>query len=330
MNRTQKQHFPKSASIRSGFPSRVLCLLILSFLLPQFAAAGSERQPRTPIADGHWDLGVDFNWVDESQPTLGGEWEFFLWSPERQERTSLDQIYFVVDDRYKSPIPSGGSWQQVLGQAGSPSWTLPQTARPGEIYLGFRIFPQPAVSFKGRTAADSNGTIRIELVDIEGSGIGNDGDYVMYELAGVATSPDPSSIYFSTRTDDRFLELPVALASPSQTHAHYAWAMTAPGRYEAVFEISATIRSTGEVVTGEGRVVFQVNEGVGPPSGFAAIDSSNFPWVWHHEMGWMYWFSRENNEGWLVDIEGRPYFWMQHQGYTIMNAPMRGNWWILR
>ncbi|MCC5835764.1 MAG: choice-of-anchor M domain-containing protein [Opitutales bacterium] len=297
--------------------------LLLAFGLNQL-----EAGPRTPIADGHWDLGVDFNWVDEAQPELAGEWEFFLYSPSEQERTSLDDIYFVVDERYRDTIPSGGSWPQVLGPAGEPLWTLPQTERPGEIFLGFRVFRHPSESFVGLTAGDSNGNVNLELLEVNGSGFEAGGDYVMYALTGVATSPDPSSIYFSTRTEDRSLNLPIR--ANSETHAHYAWAMTAKGRYEAVFRITGTIRSTGEVVSGEGRVVFQVNEGVGPPSGFAAIDASNFPWVWHPELGWLYWFSRESNEGWLVDLEGQPYFWLQHEGYTLLNNPLRGSWRILR
>lgn len=328
MNRSQKHHFPHSASICSGIAAKLLIQASVAFFLFGSCFTHLIAAPRTPIADGHWDLAIDFNWVDETQPELGGEWEFFLWSPADQERTPLDSFYFVVDERYRDSIPSGGSWPQVLGPAGNPRWTLAQTERPEEIYLGFRVFPQPSGSFEGVTSASSNGRVQLDLLEVTGNGREAGGDYVMYQLSGVATSPDPSSIFFSTRDQNQPLQLDIL--SSGQTHAHFAWAMTAKGRYEATFRITGTIRSTGEVVSGEGRVAFHVNEGVGPPSNFAAIEASNFPWIWHPDLGWLYWFSQESHEGWLVDLDGQPYFWLQHQGYTLLNNPLRGNWWFLR
>ncbi len=303
---------------------RIWCGLGLLLL----CAPALRADLRQPIADGHWDLGADIRWVDSENPQLGGEWEFFLYDYAASERLSLDEYVFVVDHRYKGTIPSGGSWSQVLGPAGGDRWTLPYVQQPQQIFLGFRIFPQPQQSLVGRHSADLNGAVNLRLEQVIGSGRSNDGNFAVYEISGVATWPDPNSKTFSTLLPDR--SIPLAVESTSTTHTHYYWDMTATGRYEVEISLDSELRSTGESVAGSGRIVFEViGESMGPPSGFGRLNLEGFPWIYHAQLGWLYWKGYTANEGWFFDLDGKPYFWTRSDGHIWIHDVAGGDWMYL-
>lgn len=281
---------------------------------------------RHPIAGGHWDLGADIRWNDPADPQSGGEWEFFLYDYAAQQRLALDDFVFVVDRRYQGTIPSGGSWSQVLGPAGADRWTLPFTQQPEQIFLGFRIFPQPQGIMRGRNAADSNGWVTLSLDSVSGSGRNSGGEFAVYEITGVATSPDINSGLLSSLLPNREIGLPVT--SGSATHTHYYWDMTAPGRYEVDIALTSNLRSTGEPINGVGRIVFKViGDEIGPPSGFGALHLDEFPWVYHAQFGWLYWKSHAANEGWFIDPNGMPHYWIQSKGHLwVLDALGTGEW----
>lgn len=282
---------------------------------------------RRVIADGHWDVGADIAWDDPGNPQLGGEWIFFLYDFATQQRRNLEDYVFVVDSRYKGRIPAGGSWAQVLGPSGGERWTLPYTQQPEQIYLGLRIFPQPAGVLRGLHAGDPNGRVTVALDGVSGSGRESGGEFAVYEISGLATSPDIHSGMFSTLLPGRNIQLPIG--SQAATHTHYFWDMTAPGRYEVTLSLESHLRGSGGVVRGGGRVVFYVTgDSMGPPSGFGQVNMNHFPWIYHGRMGWLYWISLHADAGWFFDAAaGTPYFWLQRDGHLwVYDLAGQGGW----
>lgn len=328
MNRPTEQikRNPASAALRFLMTCRIG--ISLGLLWPGVPALGAEL--RQPIADGHWDVGADIQWVDVENPELGGDWEFFLYDYAANKRLFLNEYVFVVDRRYKGTIPSGGSWGQVLGTAAADRWTLPYTQHPQQIFLGFRVFAQPAQSLEGNNPADTNGVVTLRLEQVTGSGRSHGGNFAAYEIFGLATSPDPNSNLFSTLLPDRSLKLPVRASAA--THTHYYWDMTTPGRYEVVISLNAKLRATGAPVVGSGRIVFKViGDSVGPPSGFGELNLDGFPWIYHAQLGWLYWAGYGAEEGWFFDTDARSYYWIHSEGHTwIYDSQGTGDWMYLR
>ena len=106
--------------------------------------------------------------------------------------------------------------------------------------------------------------------------------------------------------------------------------MTATGRYEVEISLDSELRSTGESVAGSGRIVFEViGESMGPPSGFGRLNLEGFPWIYHAQLGWLYWKGYTANEGWFFDLDGKPYFWTRSDGHIWIHDVAGGDWMYL-
>lgn len=311
----QAEEQPASPGASLGFSGFgfVLCALLALSAIVAVPAAGHPGL-RLAIAEGHWDFGIEFEGQTDL-PSDVGSWRFFLWDYDRQERLDLDDVILVVDGRYNRPIPAGATWQQVIGPARAPHWTLPQNQVPGQVYLGFTIMPQPYRAFAGNSPADNNGRVDLELAKVSGSGPDRGGDFVMYSLSGIAEFPDPDNVWFSTRTPGRRLEgLPIR--NSGTTHEHYNWAFTRPGYYEVSIRVGGELRDSGMWLEGEGSLAFVVSDRAGLVPGFGAVAAHAFPWVWHPALGWVHWVAATGvAEGWLIQPDGEAVFWTADNGH---------------
>ncbi len=141
------------------------------------------------------------------------------------------------------PVPDVKAYTDLLGEAGSTVWILPQSEAPDLLWLG--------VGAGSLRAADFAAPLQLQLVTAEGPG-----HFVMFFTDALGRP----QLVMSTRDglDDRD-----RLNVPAGGHLHCNWAFSLPGRYRLRFQATGTLRSGSLVTSPPADFFFEV---VAPPA----------------------------------------------------------------
>lgn len=166
--------------------------------------------------DGHGDIGLAYeagelflhyhlgNSTVDGAPVEEGEFE------------PADIIAYVPDDSI--PRPAGTEWDFTGNAAGEPLWYIDQTQLPDR--------PWPGIGTEELAAEDFVGNLSFALAGFSGPG----------ELSVLTFGPfGEPTLYFQTSDG---LSAADAIHVPVNTHAHFAWLFTAPGKY--MLELTAS------------------------------------------------------------------------------------------
>ncbi len=193
--------------------------------MPASAAAPSTAPPSTaapaaPVVldDGHIDYGVRI--VDGRLRSLVKDGTV----AGRTDWREPSQAVLHLLPAAATEVPGTGFG--FLGDPGSTVWQVPQTQKPGIIWLGWNT--------EELSAGEVRGTVRWTLDRIDGPG-----DLAVFEYDSFG-SPQ---VIFTTRDG-----VGDSYQVPLGTHAHGNWAFTAEGAYRITFTHSATLVS-GETVS---------------------------------------------------------------------------------
>lgn len=161
---------------------------------------------------GHADLGVNYK---------NGAWDLHVHHGSLGEFEPDDVILGVDVVAASNSVPAGPAWS-FLGPAGSPVWILPQTDRPGLLFLGVgaeELAP-------GLFVADQ---VTLSLMGVQGPG-----HFALY-----TTDAFGSPTVFMNSADG--ITATDAIVLSAGQHRHVNWAFTAPGTYEITFAASGTL-----------------------------------------------------------------------------------------
>lgn len=180
-----------------------LALVVSLIAFPPAAVA----PPPEEVGDGHADVG----------PALvDGTWRIQI----KDDATWRDPVDVVlrVDADAHTTIPSGDAYA-FLGAPGEPVYLIPQTQRPGVVWLGWNT--QHESLLRHPPAA-----ITIMLSDVDGPGELR----VFFDYGGFR----PPQVLWDSTTPARPLDVRTGV------HAHANWAFSAPGEYRATFTATVT------------------------------------------------------------------------------------------
>lgn len=136
----------------------------------------------------------------------------------------MDTVVFHVKPAARTTVPDNSAYA-FLGTADDPLWLLPQSQDARLLWPGWNT--------EEIGASEVDGNVTWEL-----SGVTGPGRFALYQ----ATLQGPKVVF---NTADG---LPDALAVPTGTHAHGAWAFGQEGVYRLAFTMSATL-ATGQRVS---------------------------------------------------------------------------------
>ena len=288
--------------------------------------------PFQMVERGHYDLLMEF------QP--GGEhpgWHFHarrcldfqLGACASEERIPLQDAIFAVPHRVQGQIPGGSAWE-FLGSPGTPLYLLPESGSEAYqkdlVWLGLNTEDIPEGFFSG--GLSGRGRVNLEFLGAEGSGPAQGGVFALFQFDRFgtprSTEPAPLSSHPTWEGNNRVENIPVG------AHAHYNWAMTAPGLYRLHFRISGTARPEhgGGERAGEFTVHIHVADGRSP-WGAAYLDESGWkrspwlgfyydafdPFVRHESFGWLYAIGESPEALWLFDFQSAGWFFTSRHHY---------------
>lgn len=128
--------------------------------------------------------------------------------------------------------PAGSQWDFFGVSAGQKVWIFPQTQAAALPFIGFGA--------EELNPSDWTSSFTITLTGITGSGVSAGGTFSVYDVDGFG---DPT---VAIRTDNGISSADfVSLAAGG--HAHYNFAFTQPGIYEATFSITGNHVADGFV-----------------------------------------------------------------------------------
>jgi len=143
---------------------------------------------------------------------------------------SNHQFYIVGTTNAKKTIPANPNFA-FLGLAGAPVWILPKTQDPLRPYLG--------VSAEDISGNDFDGSMRLELVAVEGPG-----NFFVYDIPGstpVVEMMATNGVVSSTANHtDTFVG----------SHEHLNWAFSTNGLYRITFRAVGSPAGTGTNLIG--------------------------------------------------------------------------------
>lgn len=142
------------------------------------------------------------------------------------------------------PVPNLPAYTNLLGEAGSTVWILPQAGDPELVWLG--------IGSEGLRSTDFAGGLRLRLESVDGPG-----HFALFFTDPVGMPQPVMNLRDGVSEAD-------ALSVPLGSHLHCNWAFSAPGRYRVRFVASGTLRAGNTpIVSAPTEFVFEV---VGPPS----------------------------------------------------------------
>jgi putative ABC transporter-associated repeat protein len=148
---------------------------------------------------------------------------------------SPSQVVFHLKPEAATSVPSGAF--AFLGAVSAKIWQIPQTQKPGILWLGWNT--------EEITTSQATGDVTWSLTAVNGPG-----SVAIYEL-----DPFGKPVVIFNSKDG----LPDGYGIRLSTHAHGNWAFTAPGAYKLTFTHSAKLAS-GTTVSDTQTVTFAVGD----------------------------------------------------------------------
>lgn len=141
------------------------------------------------------------------------------------------------------PVPAHAAFVDLLGEAGSTTWILPEVEHPELPWLG--------IGSLGLSSATFAGNLQLHLVGVDGPG-----DFAFFFTDPLGRPQPVMNSRDGVSESDR-------LSVPPASHIHGNWAFSAPGRYRLTFWASGFLRKGNVPVASAATDFFLV---VIPPS----------------------------------------------------------------
>ncbi|MDP0501891.1 MAG: choice-of-anchor M domain-containing protein [Verrucomicrobiota bacterium JB022] len=209
------------------------------------AAASLQAGPWQRFITGH----VDLRLVHHEETGL----IFRPFHPETNEELGLKNTTLVALPDAQTVQPSGALWAPIGAAAGQIVWLLPQTSNPDLLWLGTRgaldanlLRPLPPAPVFG------SGQAGLQLIAMSGSGPDAGGEFALY------TTDNFGAPTFRCSTVDGIDEADLIAPINASSHTHYNWSFTAPGDYYLTFECYGYLRDSGERISSQATLHFQV------------------------------------------------------------------------
>ena len=208
---------------------RVGLAVVASLLaLPPAAAAA----PPAEIRDGHADIGL---------APVGGGWRVQV----KDDTTWRDpgDVVLRVGAEARAEVPAGDAYA-FLGTPGDPVHLIPQTRRPGVVWLGWNT---QHAALTGQPPA----AITFLLHDVDGPGDLR----VFFDYGGFR----PPRVLWDSTAPARPLDVETGV------HAHANWAFSTPGEYRVAFTATVTA-ADGTASDATARLRFLVGDATAGPA----------------------------------------------------------------
>lgn len=218
------------------------------YLIPALAACALSALPaaqaQSLITHSHVDIGFAYE---------DGAWDLHLHDETYDiEYSPPSEAVLFVSDAGKTTVPGSPSFS-FLGSAGTPIWILPRNQNPALPFLG--------VGTEELEASDWVGAV----VTLTLKAVAGPGEFAAWD----SDSFGQPSVKFNTRDG---LDAADHLTVLAESHAHYDWSFSAPGRYVLTFEGSGTHVVDGFVASGPVDYLVDVSfTAVPEPEHYAAV-----------------------------------------------------------
>ncbi|WP_020523702.1 choice-of-anchor M domain-containing protein [Catelliglobosispora koreensis] len=199
--------------MRKLIPAAALVALIVLSATPAHAAV--------TLSSGHADA-VDVNW---SANTFSVKVLDDTVTPAVEGNPA--DVIFSVPSGAKTTVPSGAAYA-FLGSPGDPVWVLPQSQKPGLLWLGWN------------TSGVPSGVLQSNNLQLKLTAVSGPDDFSLYTVGtfGAVT------VLFDSGNG-----LPDSRTLNVAAHGHANWAFEAAGTYTLTFEVTGTRATDGATVS---------------------------------------------------------------------------------